>query len=67
MELRIKRIKPGEFSIHSETGEEISNVVHRETRYLGDEVVTTITLKTKAGETGKFIRPKRVQEAKRGD
>ncbi len=67
MELRIKRIRPGEFSIHSETGEEISNAAHKETRYLGDEVITTITFRTKAKDTGKFVKPKRTQEAKRGD
>lgn len=67
MELRIKRIKPGEFSLHTETGEEITNATHKETRYHGDEVITTITVRTKVKDIGKFTRAKRTQEAKRGD
>jgi hypothetical protein len=67
MELRIKRIRPGDFSIHVESGEEISNAIHKETRYLGEEVITTITIRTLAKNTGKFVRTKRVQEVKSGD
>jgi hypothetical protein len=67
VELRIKRIRPGDFSIHAESGEEISNVEHKETRYLGEEVITTITIRTLAKNTGKFVRTKKMQEAKSGD
>ncbi len=67
MELRIKRIRPGDFSIHTENGEEISNAEHKETRYLGEEVITTITIRTLAKHTGKFVRTKKVQEEKSGD
>lgn len=67
MELRIKRIRPGVFSIHAESGEEISNAEHKETRYLGEEVITTITIRTKAKDTGRFVKHKKTQEAKSGD
>ena len=56
MELRVKRIRPGEFSIHSETGTPITNAEHRETRYQGDEVITHVVIRTKASNMGKFTR-----------
>ncbi len=61
MELRIKRIRPGEFSIHSETGAVITNVEHRETRYQGDEIITHVVIRTKASQLGKFTRSKTKQ------
>ena len=56
MELRVKRIRPGEFSIHSETGTPITNAEHRETRYVGDEVLTHVVIRTKRNQLGKFSR-----------
>ena len=67
MELRVKRIRPGEVSIHSETGSVITNAEHRETRYLGDEVITHIVIRTLASQMGKFTRMKSKQEKEEAD
>ncbi len=68
MELRVKRIRPGEFSIHSENGALVSNAEHRETRYLGDEMLTHVVIRTKASQLGKFNRStgKQVKEENHG-
>ena len=68
MELRIKRIRPGEFSVHSETGTPITNAEHRETRYQGDDVLTHVVIRTKVSQLGKFTRNsgKQVKEEPHG-
>lgn len=54
MELRVKRMKPGVFSVHTLDGQPVKNVEHLETRYMGDQVISHVKIVTRAQDLGKF-------------
>ncbi len=58
MELRIKRIRPGEFSLHASTGEPITNARHVQTRYERGRAITTVEIIHDETVIGTFDRVK---------
>ena len=58
MELRIKRLKPGQFSLHTLTGEAVTNARHLETRYERGKAVTTVEITHDKKLIGRFERVK---------
>lgn len=70
MELRIKRLKPGRFSLHTLTGEAVTNARHIETRYERGKAITTIVITHDEKLIGAFdrVRPegkKPLEESKK--
>lgn len=64
MEVRIDRVKPGIFSIHSEDGQVLENAEHLESRYVGDKIVSHVRIVTKTKDLGRFIKPKTAKRMK---